>query len=144
MGAGLPRWLSGKESTCHAGDVSQSPDWEDALEKEMATTPVFSPGKIPWTEEPCGLQSMGLQRFVHGLATKQQEQQRTDADPRHDCSKPRQVLVVQYIYKFTFFGHRIRNFMMYVSMDLLFLPNQVMKRSLGILQRVPEMTDYSH
>ena len=28
--------------------------------------------KIPWTEEPGGLQSMGLQRVRHNLATKQE------------------------------------------------------------------------
>ena len=28
-------------------------------------TPVFSPGKIPWTEEPGRLQSIGLQRVRH-------------------------------------------------------------------------------
>ena len=33
---------------------------EDPLEKEMAT--VFLPGKIPGTEEPGGLQSLGSQR----------------------------------------------------------------------------------
>ena len=31
--------------------------------------------KIPWTEEPGGLQTMGLQRVGHDWATKQQEQQ---------------------------------------------------------------------
>ena len=30
--------------------------------------------EIPWTEEPGGLQSMGLQRVGHDLATKEQEQ----------------------------------------------------------------------
>ena len=38
--AGLPSWLSGKESTCHAvatGDQLQSLGWEDTLEKGMAT-----------------------------------------------------------------------------------------------------------
>ena len=34
---------------------------EDPLEKEMATTPVFLPGESR-TEEPGGLQSMGLQK----------------------------------------------------------------------------------
>ena len=29
--------------------------------------------RIPWTEEPGGLQSMGTQRVRHVLATKQQE-----------------------------------------------------------------------
>ena len=31
-------------------------------------TPVLSPGKIPWAEEPGGLQSMGSQRVGHDLA----------------------------------------------------------------------------
>ena len=29
--------------------------------------------KIPWTEEPAGLQSMGLQRVGHDLVSKQRE-----------------------------------------------------------------------
>ena len=37
--------------------------------KEWQTTPGFLPGKSPWTEEPRGLQSMGLKRVRHGLAT---------------------------------------------------------------------------
>ena len=36
--------------------------WEDALEKEMATHSGILAWKIPWTEEPGRLQSMGLQR----------------------------------------------------------------------------------
>ena len=39
----------------------QSLGWEDPLEKEMATHPVFLPGESPWTENPGGLQSTGLQ-----------------------------------------------------------------------------------
>ena len=35
---------------------------EDPLEKEMATHSSILTWKIPWTEEPGGLQSMGLQR----------------------------------------------------------------------------------
>ena len=35
---------------------------EDLLEKEMATHSNILAGKIPWTEEPGGLQSAGLQR----------------------------------------------------------------------------------
>ena len=31
--------------------------------------------EIPWTEEPGGLQSMGLQRVKHNLASEQQQQQ---------------------------------------------------------------------
>ena len=36
--------------------------WEDPLEEEMATHSRILVWKIPWTEEPGGLQSMGLQR----------------------------------------------------------------------------------
>ena len=39
--------------------------WEDALEKEMATHSSTLAWKIPWTEKPGGLQSMGLQRIGH-------------------------------------------------------------------------------
>ena len=38
---------------------------EDLLEKEMATHSSILAWKIPWTEEPGGLQSMGLQRVGH-------------------------------------------------------------------------------
>ena len=36
--------------------------WEDALEKEMATHSSILAWRIPWMEEPGGLQSTGLQR----------------------------------------------------------------------------------
>ena len=39
--------------------------WEDLLEKEMATHSRTTAWKIPWTEEPGRLQSMGLQRVGH-------------------------------------------------------------------------------
>ena len=35
--------------------------WEISLEKEMATQSSILAWRIPWTEEPCGLQSMGSQ-----------------------------------------------------------------------------------
>ena len=38
---------------------------EDPLEKDMATYYSILPWSIPWTEEPGGLQSMGLQRVGH-------------------------------------------------------------------------------
>ena len=42
---------------------------EDPLEKEMATHSSTIAGKIPWTEEPDKLQSMGSQRVRHNWAT---------------------------------------------------------------------------
>ena len=43
----------------------QSLGWEDALEKGMATHSSTLASRIPWTEEPGGLQSMGSQRVGH-------------------------------------------------------------------------------
>ena len=43
----------------------QSLSQEDSLEKEMATHSSILAWKIPWTEEPGGLQSMGSQRVGH-------------------------------------------------------------------------------
>ena len=39
--------------------------WEDPLEKGMATHSSILTWRIPWTEEPGGLQSMGPQRVRH-------------------------------------------------------------------------------
>ena len=43
----------------------QSLSWEDPLEKEMATHFSILAWKIPWTEEPGGLRSVGSQRVRH-------------------------------------------------------------------------------
>ena len=48
----------------------QSLSQEDPQEKEMATHSSILAWDIPWTEEPGGLQSMGLQRVRHDLATE--------------------------------------------------------------------------
>ena len=40
----------------------QSLDWEDTLEKEMATHSSILAWRIPWTEETGGLQSIGSHR----------------------------------------------------------------------------------
>ena len=54
-----------RNSPANAGDARDLgwiPGLEDPLEKEMATHSSILAWKIPWTEEPGGLQSMGLQR----------------------------------------------------------------------------------
>ena len=40
--------------------------WKDPLEKEMGIHSSILAWRTPWTEEPGGLQSMRLQRVVHG------------------------------------------------------------------------------
>ena len=43
------------------------------LEKEMTTHSSIFAWKIPQTEEPAGLQSLGLERVRHDLATGKQQ-----------------------------------------------------------------------
>ena len=52
----------------------QSLGGEDPQEEEMATHSSTLAWRIPWTEEPGGLQSTGSQRVRHNLTTKQQWQ----------------------------------------------------------------------
>ena len=64
----LKGFLSGsalKESTYNAGDEGSVPGREDPLEKEMATHFSILAWRIPRTEEPGGLLSVGLQRIRH-------------------------------------------------------------------------------
>ena len=65
MVSDFPGGSDGKASVYNAGD----PGWEDPLEKEMAIHSRTIAWKIPWTEEPGGPQSMGLQRVGHNWAT---------------------------------------------------------------------------
>ena len=55
----------GKKATCSAGDQVPSLGREDPLEKGMATHSSILAWRIPWTEEPGGLQSTRLQRVGH-------------------------------------------------------------------------------
>ena len=43
----------------------QSLGWEDPMEEGMATHSSLLAWRIPWTEEPGGLQPLGLQRVRH-------------------------------------------------------------------------------
>ena len=52
----------GEESTCNVGDLGLILSWEDTLEKGTATHSSILAWRIPWTEEPGRLQSMGSQR----------------------------------------------------------------------------------
>ena len=59
---------TGKEPTCQCKRYEmevQSLGWEDPLEEGMATHSSILAWRIPWTEEPDGLQSTGSQRVGH-------------------------------------------------------------------------------
>ena len=66
---GFPHGSDGKVSACNAGDGVQFLGREDPLEKEMTIHSSILAWKIPWTEEPNRLQSMGSQRVRHDYFT---------------------------------------------------------------------------
>ena len=59
----------GTESACNAGDQGSSLGREDSLGKEMATHSSILAWRFPGTEEPGGLQSVGLPRVGHNWVT---------------------------------------------------------------------------
>ena len=67
--AGFPGGSDSNISACNPGSLVWSPGQEDPLEKGLATCSGVLAWRIPWTEEPSGLQSMGLQRLEHDWAT---------------------------------------------------------------------------
>ena len=66
----------------------QSLGWEDPLEKGTATQSSIPAWRIPWTEEPGRLQSMGSQRGGH------EESDTTERLSRSPCSVELTVLKV--------------------------------------------------
>ena len=69
---GFLQWLSSKESNLQETQVRYLGQ-EDPLGKEMATHSRILVWRIPWTEEPGGLQSMGWEKRVrHDIVIKRQ------------------------------------------------------------------------
>ena len=69
---GLPWWLSGSQTACSAGDIGDVgliPGSGRSPKEAMATPSSILVRKTPWTQEPGGPQSMGLQRVKHNWAT---------------------------------------------------------------------------
>ena len=59
------RWRSGNDSACQCGDAGLVSGLGRSLEQETAARSSALAWKIPWTEEPGGLQSMGARRVGH-------------------------------------------------------------------------------
>ena len=59
----------GKESACNAGNLGSILGLGRSPGDGMATHSSILAWRVPWTEEPCGLQSMGSQRVGHDLVT---------------------------------------------------------------------------
>ena len=64
-GSSFPGGSVGKESVCNAEDPGSIVGGEDPLEKEMALHSSVLAWRIPGTEEPGGLPSMGSHRVGH-------------------------------------------------------------------------------
>ena len=62
---GFPGGSDSKMSACNVGDPLRSLGREDPPENEIATNSSTLAWKIPWTEEPGRLWSMGSQRVRH-------------------------------------------------------------------------------
>ena len=62
---GFPGGAMVKNLPAKAGNTDLIPGSGRSLEKEMAAHSGILAGRIEWTEEPDGLQSMGLQRVGH-------------------------------------------------------------------------------
>ena len=62
---GFPSGAVVRNPPASAGDVGSIPRLGRFLEKEIATHSSVPACKVPWTEEPGGLQSKGLQRVGH-------------------------------------------------------------------------------
>ena len=63
--AGFPGGSASKETTCNAGDLGSIPELERSPGEGNDYPLYILPWSIAWTEEPGGIQSMGLQRVGH-------------------------------------------------------------------------------
>ena len=74
----FPGGSDSKEFACYAGDSIWSLGWEDPLKKGIASHSSILAWRMPWTEEPGGLQSKGSQRAGRGWVTNTQKGRQTD------------------------------------------------------------------
>ena len=67
---GFPGGSNDKESACNVGELGSIPRLGRSPGGGHGNPLQYSCWEIPWTEEPGGLQSMGLQRVGHDRVTK--------------------------------------------------------------------------
>ena len=92
--SGFPGGSDGKESAWQCKRPWFYP-WEDPLEKGVATHSSILAWKIPWTQEPGGLQSMGSQRVRHSWAIE------------HTYVSPYLEILALFLWKLKRNGNRI-------------------------------------
>ena len=73
--AGLPRWLSGKESSCQVGNAGSIPgSRRTPWRRKLQLTSVFFHGKCHGQKSLVGYSPWGHRRVEYDLAAKQQQQ----------------------------------------------------------------------
>ena len=70
---GFPSDSAVNNPPVNAGDADSIPGLGRPLGEGNGNPLNILAWRIPWTEEPCGLPYMGLQRVGHDLVTKQQQ-----------------------------------------------------------------------
>ena len=92
-------------------DTGTSPGGEDPPEEEVAAHSTLSSvlaWGTPWTEEPDGLQSVGLQRVRQDLATEQQQRKKLNLTTKTWNAKDTRVCICnQKYYSETFINSRM-------------------------------------
>ena len=94
-GVSFPGFLSGsdgKESTCNAGDAGSIPGLGRSPGGGHGCPLQYSCWKIPWTEDPGGLQSMGSQRIGHDSSVQVYQQ-----EAGHGCHRCRSGLQLDQV-----------------------------------------------
>ena len=86
--------------------------WEDPLEEEIATNSSILAWKIPWTEEPGGLQSMGSWRVGHDWvaehwALSERKIKETFIVWRNEWKK-KYLVTFYFLFPFRHCNHRLR------------------------------------
>ena len=76
---------NGKESACNAGDPGSIPGSGRSLEKRMATHSSVLARRIPWTEKPGALQSVGSQRVRHNSVLWPEQQHQSHLETSAHC-----------------------------------------------------------
>ena len=94
---GFPGGSDGKESACNSGDIGSVMGPEEPLEKGMVTHSSILAWRIPWIEEPGGLQSMGSQIVRHNWRDWARMQSQKDAEELR-CTFLKQRVNAAHLY----------------------------------------------
>ena len=112
--------------------------WDDLLEKEMATHFSILAWRVPWTKEPGGLQSMGVQRIGHDWVTNSTQSAKTR--PGADCGSDHELFIAKFRVKLKKRGETTRPFRYDLNQISYDYTVEVRNRfkGLDLIDRVPE------